>query len=176
MKHLEYEGVNISEFTRTTEEVRDNKVDRKRRSRPQLLGEEHNRSIDDTIANNVDMTSRQLHSALLLARSHSYSCERTHTLEGHERAHGHSHSSDSRVTSERVLSCIRSVLYIHVHAINLNKVRKTWFIVSSKWTIQNQNNVALETNKSSLNFENRVNSTKKNAKMLWNSKGILIIL
>ena len=69
MKHLEYEGVNVSsvslyallkkyETTRTIQ-------DRKQRSCPQLLGEEHYRFIDDTVANNVDMTSRQLHSAFV---------------------------------------------------------------------------------------------------------------
>ena len=69
VKHLEYKGVNVSsvslyallkkyETTRTIQ-------DRKQRSRPQLLGEEHYRFIDDTVANNVDMTSRQLHSAFV---------------------------------------------------------------------------------------------------------------
>ena len=40
-------------------------MDLKRRSRPKLLGEEQFRFIDNTVAENVDMTSRQLHSALI---------------------------------------------------------------------------------------------------------------
>ena len=65
VKHLEYEGVKASSVGvyalwnkyETTTSIQD----RKRRSRPQLLEEEHYRFIDDTVANNVDTTSRQLH-------------------------------------------------------------------------------------------------------------------
>ena len=69
VKHLEYKGVKVSSVSlyallkkhQTTRSIQD----RKQRSRPQLLGEEHYRFVDDTVANNVDMTSRQLHSAFV---------------------------------------------------------------------------------------------------------------
>lgn len=68
-KHLENEGVCVSKVAlyalcRKYEATRSIQ-DRKRRSRPLLLNEDQYRFIDNTVANNVDMTSRQLHSALL---------------------------------------------------------------------------------------------------------------
>ena len=69
VKHLEYEGVNVSSVSfyallkkyETTTSIQD----RKQRSRPQLLGEHCYRFIDDTVVNNMDKTSRQLHSAFI---------------------------------------------------------------------------------------------------------------
>ena len=66
---LEDEGISVSRMAlymlfqknETTKSI----VDLKRRSRPKLLGEEQFRFIDNTVAENVDMTSRQLHSALI---------------------------------------------------------------------------------------------------------------
>ena len=68
-KHLENEGVCVSKVAlyalcRKYEATRSIQ-DRKRRSRPLLLNEDQYRFIDNTVANNVDMISRQLHSALL---------------------------------------------------------------------------------------------------------------
>ena len=68
-KHLEDEGVCVSKValhmllkkyatSRTIQDL-------KRRLRPQLLNENQYRFIDNTMADNVDMTARQLHSAFI---------------------------------------------------------------------------------------------------------------
>ena len=64
LKQLEEEGVSVSRMAiyslcdkyQSTKSV----VDLKRRAKPQLLEDCHYRFIDDAIADNVDMTSRQL--------------------------------------------------------------------------------------------------------------------
>ena len=68
-RHLDTEGVDVSRVSlyallKKYEETHSIQ-DRKRRARPQLLNDDQYRFIDNTVANNVDMTSRQLHAALI---------------------------------------------------------------------------------------------------------------
>lgn len=71
LQHLENNGISVLRIAlyalfRKYQET--NSIeDIKRRSRPQLLSEDHYRFIDSTIADNVDMTSQQLHSAVITA-------------------------------------------------------------------------------------------------------------
>ena len=68
-KHLDSEGVNVLKvslyalFKKYIHCIQDQK--RRSRSRPQLLNDNQYRFIDNTIANNVNITSRQLHAALI---------------------------------------------------------------------------------------------------------------
>ena len=68
-KHLDSEGVYVSKVSLYTLFKKYKAThciqDQKRRSRPQLLNDDQYRFINNTIANNVDMTSRQLHTALI---------------------------------------------------------------------------------------------------------------
>ena len=65
LKHLEEEGVAISKVALLDKYNRHIIHDIKRRAKPQILREDQYRFIDNTIADNTDMTSRQLHSALI---------------------------------------------------------------------------------------------------------------
>ena len=66
VKHLEYEGVNVLSVNLKKYETTRLIQDRKQRLHPHLHGEQHYRFIDDIVANNVDVTSRQLRSAFIL--------------------------------------------------------------------------------------------------------------
>ena len=69
VKHLQDKGVRVSRwalyrlFDKYTS-IR-SVADLKRRARQQILDEAHYRFIDNTIVDNVDMTSRELHTALI---------------------------------------------------------------------------------------------------------------